>query len=103
MIVNFYTDPVNINVLCGNLIGCGIAVMNISSSDFYTVTDEVRKKGLSDGIVTISVETPDHDWYHVLINTQIVAFHMTETEAQVQKAIQLWRAADYPFVYSLRC
>jgi hypothetical protein len=99
MIVNFHTDPVDLDVICADLANDGVVVVETTRPNFKSIASTVQQR-MTECVLPMAVKGIDHDWYHYLINTEVESFNTSTTGERVAQAAAKWQTAGSPFPYS---
>ncbi|ABE30562.1 hypothetical protein DR64_107 [Paraburkholderia xenovorans LB400] len=101
MIVNFHTDPVDLDLVCTDLTNDGVVVIETTRPNFKSIAATVMHR-MTECVLPLSVEGADHDWHHYLINDDVESFESLITSGRVAQAVVKWQAAGSPFPYTTK-
>jgi hypothetical protein len=101
MIVNFHTDPIDLDAICLDLDRDGVVVIDTTRTNFSAISSAVMQR-MPDRVLSLSAEDSDHDWHHYLINTTVESFEATASGQRVIEAVAKWKAVGSPIPYSIR-
>ncbi|RKE24446.1 hypothetical protein B0G76_8334 [Paraburkholderia sp. BL23I1N1] len=101
MIVNFHTDPVELDLVCTDLTNDGVVVIETTRPNFKNIASAVMQR-MTECVLPLSVEGMDRDWHHYLINNDVESFESLITSGRVAQAVVKWQAAASPMPYSTR-
>lgn len=98
MIVCFYSDPIDRNQVCSDLIDGFIVVLLTTRTNARVFESDISSM-LRGGVIIPSAVEVDHEWHSYLVNSSLIEYEIGATESSVAKALNTWNEAGSPRTY----